>query len=123
VLHNTALNSSQSSLSSSAQMTAIGEGPAASLSVEGHNMFVRLKQGKARQGKGYRQNLARRPKLPNLAESWIFSALTENPTEKNRLAEKCQKKPVVVAAEIFECEQGIPIISVSFLHDNIKFVL
>jgi len=33
------------------------------------------------------------------------------------------EKTFVVAAVIFECKQGIPIISVSFLHDNIKFLL
>jgi len=32
------------------------------------------------------------------------------------------KKLAVVAAIIFECKQGIPIISVSYLHDNVKFV-
>jgi len=33
------------------------------------------------------------------------------------------EKQVVVTAIIFECKQGIPIISVSFLHDNIEFLL
>jgi len=49
------------------------------------------------------------PKPSNLATKLnIFSI--------NR--KKRQKKPVVVAAVIFECKKGIPIISVSLLHDS-----